>query len=96
MKIKQPLSLTKEHLELTTRPIATEGIRKLTRAMLKRAVDDLNHKDTFEAARKWIFNGHEENYAYNFVECCERLGFSPYTMRSKIFEVVKNNQEFEL
>jgi hypothetical protein len=63
--------------------------------MLRRAIDDLKHKETFECAREYIFSKSKYDYIYSFGECCERLGFDPKVMRVKIFEICKDSQEFK-
>lgn len=95
MKVKQAPSLDKDYVESTRPGASSEDTKRLSRAMLRRAIDDLKHKETFDCAREYIFNKSKYDYIYSFAECCERLGFDPKVMRVKIFEICKDSQEFK-
>lgn len=95
MKVKLSPRLDKGYIESTGAGAANADIKRLSRAMLRRAIDDLKHKETFNCAREYIFNKSKYDYLYSFAECCERLGFDPKVMRVKIFEICKDSQEFK-
>lgn len=78
--------LDEDYIAITERRVSEESKKLLAKAMISRAILDLNKEDFSTSAREWIFRKTGQEGGLSFEDCCEALGYRPNNIRNRIFE----------